>query len=296
VWPEHWIKLLKYRAWEWGPLSEAYQAAFVNDPCPGSYEVNAMPHHPITYDAKAILNARGYGDSDLKVTRWYSGGLEIPRLLKGNANATSFLTMRITDGSTWQRQYPGDHPAAVASNYYKGRAVYFYFMATDWFPSYMNSANPKTLWRRPTADGTPQGEVVVAYVEAALKWAADKSGHYGAIVKGGKTKASATAFSDSIYVTQRIYNDGNSPALGDIACRIYAPSGKLVYKRVYRLFGVEPGVSEIVKYQYRPGALSSGRYRVQVTYAPNYPTTVAEWNEQGYLRARGSTGTAKMGR
>jgi hypothetical protein len=293
VLPEHWMNLLKYRAWEWGPLTEAYQAAFVNDPTPGSYDVNAMPHHPIVADAKAILAARGYGSTDMRVAHFSSGGMEIPRLLTGNGNATTFATMRITDGSTWQRQYPGDHPAAIASNYYDGRAVYFYFMTTDFFPKYMDSTH--SLWARETADKTPQGEIIVAYMEAALKWAADKSSHYGPIVKGGKTYASVKAFSDAIYVTQSIYNDGNSPTLGSVACRIYSPAGTLVYKRIYTLYGLEPGTSGVVKYQFLPGGLARGRYRVQMTYAVSYPTSKGEWNEEGYVRAGGLTGTTPMG-
>ena len=293
VWPEHWVHILgDYRSWEWGPLSEAYQAAFINDPgSADGYSAAAVSGDPIVEGAKGILHDRGYSSANMKLTRWYAGGLELARLYPGNANAHSFLNLGLP--KNMRTTYPKTYPAAVASQYLKGRVVYFYFCIEDFVTLTTNPA--PGLYYYPSSPGTPQGEVARAYIESAVSWAATQSATPGKIVKGGTTHAKIAATNSAINTTQYVSNNGISPTLGQVSYRLYDPAGKLVQKWIKSLLSVEPGQTiTSIRHAYHVGALAGGRYRIEVTYDVNFPTRSRVWSEVAYIRRSSSASSAPV--
>ena len=288
VWPEHWVHILgDYRSWEWGPLSEVYQAAFVDDPgTPTGYSIGAIKGSPIVEGARSILAQRGYSTANMNLTRWYSGGVELARLYPGNANAKPFLNLGLT--KAMRAKYPKTYPAGLASQYQSGRAVYFYFCIEDFITLTTNPA--PGLYYYKSGPGTPQGEVARAYIESAVTWAGTRSATPGKIVKGGTTYAKIAATTSAINMTQYVSNDGNSPTLGKVTFRMYNPAGKLVQKWIKSLLSVEPGQTiTSIRHAYHVGSLSSGHYRVELTYDVNYPTHSRTWSEVAYVTSNVST-------
>ena len=293
VWREQWVHILgDYRSWDWGPLSEAYQAAFVNDP--GSqegYSVGAVSGDPIVEGAKAILGQRRYSSTNMRLARWYSGSVELARLYRGNTNAHSFLNLGLP--KRMRATYPKTYPAAVASQYLNGRAVYFYFCIEDFVK--LTTIPKPGLYYYKSGPGTPQGEVARAYIESAISWAATQSATPGKIVKGGTTHAKIASTKSAINTTQYVSNNGNSPTLGKVTYRLYDPAGKLVQKWIKSLLSVEPGQTiTSIRHAYHVGTLPSGRYRIEVTYDVNYPTRSRVWSEVAYISRSSSASSAPV--
>ena len=295
VWPESWVHILgDYRSWEWGPLSEAYQAALVNDPNQAAgYSVAAVEGDPIVEGAKGILQDRGYSSANMNLIRWYSGGTELARLYPGNANAHPFLNLGLS--RQMRATYPKTYPAGIESQYLSGRAVYFYFCIEDFVTLTTNPA--PGLYYYKSGSGTPQGEVARAYIESAISWVATHGNAAGPIVKGGTTYAKIAATTSAINMTQYVANDGNSPTLGKVTYRLFSPAGHSVQKWIKSLLSVEPGQTiTSIRHAYHVGTLSSGRYRIELTYDVNYPTHSRTWSEVTYITRSSGTSSLPVGK
>jgi len=112
-----WAWELNYEGWEWGPLSEAYQMMFLNDPTASAWQAVVGSGHPIGANALSSL-----GLSTARFTDPDGSGIEISH--KYNKNVTPVMTFAGlgTDTSTGQslNQYNG-YAAAQASQYGSGR-------------------------------------------------------------------------------------------------------------------------------------------------------------------------------
>jgi hypothetical protein len=291
--PEHWWKILNTNTYEWGPLSEAYQTLFINDP-DGNYTVSPWPgtEHPIVSSTRQLLVDRGQGGLSMSLDREGSahraGTLELSSLLRNNLNARPVLTVtsrdsRLLNGYSWWPAYPrigtpGVYPAAVAANYGKGRTVYFEFCPVDFLPqcNYAHIGSPS---------GT-DADVAGAYIESAIAWAGTKGGHFGRIQRGGRTRAEIDVYGDGIYTRQYVGNIGNVSCVGPVATRIYNPSGRLVFTANYagKYIGAAPGQEFRYCSSYVPGSLAAGSYRVEVEYKYSYPGWTNAWKEIAYVR------------
>jgi len=277
---EWWIKIMKYKAWEWGPISEAYQALFIDDNFTPPYDV-VPTQHAIVGGVSEILTARGMnGDaSGLKISRDPGAGVELVKTLKNNTNAQRVANFGIRD-STVTRRYPGTWPAALASEYRDGRSVYFYFSVTDFLPQYSTA-----LSSRQTATGLSQGAVAGAYLESAIKWAAQNDGVPGIIRRDARTYARVDVWNAAIYVHQYLINSGNVGTTGTLRFKVYDPSGRVVKTWTRYNSGIAPGVTQRWSNSYRPRrSLKPGKYRIVTSYTYGYPATSISYAEHAYVR------------
>lgn len=283
VWTEHWVRIMNYEGWEWGPLSEAYQAFFIDDNFTPKFDVKALDH-PIVSGVRSILQSRGLSSTSVDLVRDPGAGLELVTTLQNNTNAKAFANFRINDSAVTSR-YAGTYPAGLASEYLKGRSVYFYFSPMDFLPTY-NSA----LYGRLTPSGIAQGEVAGAYLESALEWAATDDGKDGAIVRDARTSGVIDIYQDGIYTHQYLGNQGNVSTSGTLTYTVRDPRGVQVASWTRYMTGVAPGTQQRYSHQYVPGKLLDGEYVVQVKYVFTYPDYALSWTEEARVRRGQGTG------
>jgi hypothetical protein len=268
-----WVLELNYEAWEWGPLSEAYQMMFVNDPSPSHWETTLTPGHPIVTDA---LGSLGLGSA--KFTRPSGSGVEFA--YKYSSNVTSILDF---GGIPSPFSNFNGYSAAQATHYGAGRVVYFGIPLLDFLP-YYNAG----LAKDPVGGGHDQGDLADALLDAAVGWAANGGG-YGSIVPSAVTWGEVDAWGTSIYVRQWVSADGTAPVSGRLRTSIYNPSGVLVSQDTIDNLGIEPGRTHMYNWSYLEGSLlDAGTYRVVFEYTFTYPTyTQASRAEAYVVRSQG---------
>jgi hypothetical protein len=251
-----WVRALNYEAWEWGPLSEAYQMMFMNDPSPTSWQAKLKAGHPIVNNALGSL-----GLSAATFTRPTASGVEFG--YKYNSNVTSIL-----DFQAVASPYSGfnGYSAAQAVHYGAGRIVYFDFAMLDFLPYY----NP-VLAGASIGGGHDQGDLADELLGAAVQWAVNGGG-FGSVVPSAKTYGEVDAYGTAIYVRQWVTADGTAPVQGQLTMKIYDPSGNLVSEHNKNDLGIEPGRTHMYNWSYIKGStLSSGTYRVVLEYTFTYP-------------------------
>lgn len=259
-----WAREMNSAVYEYGPLSEAYQTIFINDPSPKTFSVlNEGTTHPILANTMASL-----GISGVRFDRPSGAGAEFTRVF--NANATSILRFSIPDVSanSGSSQYDG-YSAAQATRYGKGRLVYFDFDLLDFLPQ-LNAANAAQTYQ-----GVTQGEIARELLVQSIDWTAQGDGTSALIDRRARTWAEIDVYSSGIYMRQYVKTVGNVGLVGDLHARIYDPSGKLVYQNTKSKIGVFPGGPDL-RYSlpsYTPsgGLSSTGSYRIEVDYTYSYP-------------------------
>ncbi|NNF63414.1 MAG: hypothetical protein HKN07_04070 [Acidimicrobiia bacterium] len=271
--PEHsdggfgvWVLEMNNEAFEWGPLSEAYQKYFLNDPTP-VYTVDDVGSHEIITSTKADL-----GISTLHFARPEGAGAEFSRLFPGTENVTSLLEFDIAPGTMTVEgvdagQYDGS-TAAQAIKFGKGRIVYFDFSISDFFPEFSATRAAQSH------AGTTQGEIALTLFQNSIEWAAAGGTNEAPITRSARTWGEIRIYGDGIYVLQAIENTGNVAVTGDVHARIYDPSGELVYEHIREEVAVSPG--DVALEYSQPGyvvtgSLADGNYRVEVEYVYTYP-------------------------
>jgi len=269
-----WVEELNYEAWEWGPLSEAYQMMFVNDPSPSHWEASLKPGHPIVSNALASL-----GLSSAKFTRPVGSGVEFA--YKYNSNVTSILNFEAIPSP-----YSGfnGHSAAQAVHYGSGRVVYFDIPAIDFLPYYNASLSDD-----PIGGGHDQGDLVDALLDAAVNWAANGGG-YGSVVQSATTWGEVDSYGSALYVRQWVTANGTVPVSGQLSTKFYNPAGALVSQSVINDLGIEPGRTHMYSWKYLKGStLDDGKYRVVVEYKFTYPNYTMTSKAEAYVtRAQGT--------
>ncbi|MDO9108550.1 MAG: cell wall-binding repeat-containing protein, partial [Coriobacteriia bacterium] len=265
---DHWVRIMNYEGWEWGPLSEVYQTYFIDDV--GSFKFVARPSwgDPVVSGAATILQARGLSAADLTLTRNQNPGawIEYARPLSGNTNTVNFMNLSQLSAPTGSTNYSiSNGMGAARSTYLNGRSVYFYFSPTDFVFNQDGSGNQTV----PT--GVKQSEIAGAYIESAIVWAASTGGRPGVLVRDGRTYATLNVYQDGIYASHYVTNLGNVTVSGTLTYRIYDPAGRLVKTSSRYKIGVEPGKTYRYSESYSVGKLSAGSYRVEVEYLTTYP-------------------------
>ena len=261
-----WVWEMNYEAWEWGPISEAYQMMFVNDPNVDHFDAVVLPGHPITDDALSAL-----GVSSAKLSQPNPMGAEFAYAY--NLNVRSILQFQNMTG--FEAQY-NNYSAAQATQYGHGRIVYWDIGAINFLPIY-----DFTLSQQSAGTGINNGQLVDALLEAAIDWATGPTSFVPVNPKG-RTYGEVDVYQDAIYVRQYVTADGDWPVQGQLSARVYRPDGSLwdvVYQEAN--LGVEPGATHMYSISFlNGGPLLNGSYRVELTYEYTYPdydkTSVAE--------------------
>lgn len=261
-----WVLEMNNEAFEWGPLSEAYQKYFLNDPTP-VYTVDDVGSHEIVTSTKADL-----GISTLHFARPEGAGAEFSTLFPGTKNVTSLLEFDIAPGTMTVEgvdagQYDGS-TAAQAIKFGKGRIVYFDFSISDFFPEFSATRAAQAH------AGTTQGEIALTLVQNSIEWAAAGGTNEAPINRSARTWGEIRVYGDGIYVLQKIENTGNVAVTGDVHTRIYNPTGTMVYEHIREAVAVSPGDGGLEYSQpgyVVTGALADGNYRVEVEYVYTYP-------------------------
>jgi hypothetical protein len=261
---EWWWHVMGTNDWEWGPLSQVYQARMVNDDFTPRFGVRPNAGNPVVTGAQDLLGERGFSRdiSGMSLLRDPGAGLELSIPLR-NTTASSVAYFNILDPAI-KKRYGGTYTAAMSSHYRAGRSVYFYFSAVD-FLQYYNS----TLYRMPTTAGTPQGEVAGALLESAIRWAGTPDGVVGP-GPVAQSYASLKATSSGISSSVRVRNTGTLITYGTVRVRIYNSKGKLVHSYARNKVSVSPGTSQSFSHKWKK-RLGGGRYTVVVSYGTGYP-------------------------
>jgi hypothetical protein len=258
-----WVWELNYEAWEWGPLSEAYQMMFDNDPWGGgdyplnSWETAVQPGHPITDGALANLSL-------VSATLKRSDGAGVEFSHSYNGNVTSLLGY---DGITGAHSGYNGTSAAQAIQYGSGRIVRFNIPILDFLPHY-NAA----LAGISVGPGHDQGDLADSLLNEAADWARNGGG-YGSVVPSASTWGEVDSYGSEIYVRQWVKSTGTVPVTGTLTTKIFDPTGKLVFQGTKNNLGVEPGRTQGI-YNWRfsnGGTLKNGKYRVLLEYRYTYP-------------------------
>jgi hypothetical protein len=264
---EWWCRQMKSNDWEWGPLSQVYQARFSNDNFTPKFKVHPLATNQVTKGAQSILGARGYSSdiSGMSFLRDPGAGLELSRPIKADSNASSTANFQILDSSV-AKAYPLTYSAAITARYHKGRSVYFYFSVTDFLPTY-STAN----YQMKTSAGTPQGEVAGAMLESAIQWAGTNDGVEGA--KTSRVLAYADVKSTKSGITSAIHIKNYGPLItyGTLKLRIYNPKGKLVHVYTRNQVSTQSGTTKRTFTDTWRHKVSSRKYRVKVTYDIGFP-------------------------
>lgn len=277
---EWWVRVMNYKGWEWGPISEAFQALFIDDNFQPKFDV-VPKAHPIVTGVGEILRARGYNGSasGFKMVRDPGHSLELVKTLKNNTNTKRVADLVIHD-SYVTGKYPGTWPATLASEYRGGRTVYFYYSVMDFLPQFNG-----VLARQKTSTGVPQGAVAGAYLESAIKWAATNDGVSGVIRRDARTYGRINIYNSAIYVHQYLLNSGNVSTTGTLRFKVYDPNGRLVKSWSRKNSGIAPGITQRWSNRYSPGRnLASGKYRVVTSYTYGYPATSISYAEHAFVR------------
>lgn len=284
---DHWVRIMNYQGWEWGPPSEVYQTFFIDDV--GAFKYVARPAwgDPIVSTAGSILQARGLPAGDLSLWRNQNPGtwIEYVKPLVGNKNAVQFVSLSQITAPTGSTNYNiSNGTGAVRSTYLNGRSVYFYFSPTDFVMNQDGSGNQ-------TVDtGVKQSEIAGAYIESALVWAGGTGGRPGVLIRDGRTYATINVYQDGIYATHYVTNMGNVSVTGTLNFRIYDPAGRLVKSGSRYKIGVEPGRTGKYSESYKVGKLAAGTYRVEVEYVTTYPAYERRYVETAYVYRGQGTG------
>ncbi|MDH3189310.1 MAG: VCBS repeat-containing protein, partial [Acidimicrobiia bacterium] len=264
-----WVSELNYEAWEWGPLSEAYQMMFVNDPSPSSWQATLRPGHPIVTDTLADL-----GLASATLTRPAGSGVEFG--YKYNTNVTSIL-----DYGAVAAPFSGynGYSAAQATRYGSGRIVYFDIPVLDYLPYY----NP-VLAAQPAGGGHTQGELVDSLLNSAVEWSVNGGG-YGPILREATTWGEVDAYGTAIYIRQWATATGNVAVSGTLTAKVYNPAGVLVSSKQIADLGIEPGRTHMYNWSYIKGStLDDGLYRVVLEYRYSYPEYTLVSTAEAYVQ------------
>lgn len=268
---EWWWRQFKSNDWEWGPLSQVYQARFANDNFTPKFKVLPKAGSQITQGAQSILDERGYSDdlSGMSLLRDPGAGLELSKPIQADANASSAADFQILDSKV-KKAYPSTYSAAISARYHLGRSVYFYYSVIDFLPTY-STAN----YRIPTAAGTPQGEVAGALLESAIQWAGTKDNVVGATTSHVDAYAYVKASGSGISSSIRVKNHGPLITYGTLKLRIYDAKGRLVHSWTHKPISTQSGSTR--KYSdYWRHSLGGGKYQVKVAYDIGYPLESAQ--------------------
>ncbi len=270
-----WILEMNYEAWEWGPISEAYQMQFVNDPNVPQWDAHVSSGHPIGSDALAAVGAASAR------FRRPSPGTGVEFGYPFNDNVDPFLTYGNLTGS--ESVYNG-WSAAQAVQYGHGRIVYFNVPLIDFLPVY-NS----TLSAVSAGAGVTNGELADAVLAASVDWATTDGG-YVPVNPVGTTYGEVDVWGDAIYVRQYVGAEGEFPVLGSAYARVYKPDGSLWMTHVKPKVGVEPGGERMYSWSFLNHApLDNGSYRVEVEYTYTYPDYDESHFEEVYVvRSQGT--------
>jgi hypothetical protein len=282
---EWWWRQYKSNDWEWGPLSQVYQARFANDGFTPSFKVHPLAANQVTKGAQEILDARGYSDdvSGMSILRDPGSGLELSKPIAADPNASSTASFQILDTKV-RKRYPSTYAAAITARYHLGRSVYFYFSVTDYLPTYST-----VLYTKRTPSGTPQGEVAGAMLESAIKWAGTDDGVQGATTSRVAAYANVKAGSSGISSALRVRNYGPLITTGTLRLRIYDAKGRLVHTYARKHVSTQSGTLRKFS-DYWGHSTRSGPYTVKVSYDIGHPLESAQATSSATVR-RGGTAT-----
>lgn len=252
-----WVLEMNYEAWEWGPLSEAYQMRFVNDPNVPQWETSLVGGHPLTDAALSAL-----GVTSATFARPDGTGVEFG--YPYNNNVESILTYGNLLGS--EAQYNG-WSAAQAVHYGYGSIVYFDVPIIDFLPYYNYVASQHSA-----GAGIKNADLVDAVFDAAIEWVVQPS-TYVPVDPQGRNWGEVDVYGDAIYVRHYVTADGEWPVHGQLYAKVYKPDGSFWKQHTITNLGVEPGKQHMYSWSFRNYApLDNGQYRVELTYEYTYPT------------------------
>ena len=273
-----WVLEMNYEAWEWGPISEAYQMQFVNDPNVRQWETTLESGHPITDDALGAL-----GVSSATLQRPDGTGVEFGYAY--NDNVESLMSYgNLLPGGTWNEGQYNGWSAAQAVRYGSGRIVYYDVPMIDFLPYY--NFNVSIL---SAGSGIDNGDVADAMFDASVDWLSQPSA-FVPVDPQGRTRGEVDVYGDAIYVRQYVTAVGEWPVLGQAIARVYRPDGSLWMEQVKPEVGVHPGGERMYSWSFRNNApLPNGEYRVEVVYTYTYPDYDRQYAEEVYVvRSQGT--------
>ena len=260
---DFWFRTFNSNAWEAGPLSVMYGTRLINDPTPNQFSIVQDESHPIVSNTLSELDI-----SSINLDRNPPGaGAEFTR--QYNNLTDSFLKFSIPPGTTTAEgidayQY-NNYTAAQATQYGKGRVVYYDFGILDFLPQ-VNFAVSQQMHQ-----GVTQGEIAGELLEQSISWADAASGTV-AVAAVARTWGEVDAWNGAIYVRQKVEAVGTHAVHGTAHIRIKNPSGALVYENQTVLLGLYPGQGPLqYSYGYTPGSLQSGQYTVEIDLIFTYP-------------------------
>ena len=261
-----WVLEMTSSVWELGPLSEAYQKTFVNDPTPRTFTIeDEATSHPVVAGTKSAL-----GISSIALHRPVPGaGAEFS--LRYNSNTTSLLEFSIPPGTGSAEgvntsQYDG-YTAAQAIEYGTGRIVYFDFSVLDFLPAVNASLAAQTH------QGTTQGAIAAELITRSIDWTAGSGTNRPPSVYG-RSYGEVDIYNTGIYVRQYVENTATHAVHGDAHIRVLDPSGNVVFTGQKLGLGLYPGMTRLLyNWSYVPGGQlrSDGPYTVEVDFVFTYP-------------------------
>ncbi len=256
-----WIIETQARAWEYGPLNEAYQTVFTNDPQISDYSVvEDASTHPILEAVRSNL-----GITSIRLDRPLGSGAEFTTPI--NTNAQSILEFEINDPS-WP-EFDG-FTAAQATTYGYGRVVYFDFPIVDYLPTYNFTLSSQTH------DGATQGDIFKHLLNESINWAVEPGLDYAPVVSRATAWAEIDIYSNSVFMRPYVAFFGDQASRGDLTLRIFDPAGDLMWSHFHPTVGAEPGIvlgpEKFGTPRWEPGVtLDDGEYTIEVEFRYGYP-------------------------
>ncbi len=253
-----WVLEIGSESWEWGPLSQAYQMMFVNDPNVPQWEAHLNTNHVVTENTLKTLNV---GEAFFERPSPGSGA-EFSYAYNGNV-----VSLADFSGITGEFEKYNSMSAIQATTYGSGKIVYVTFPLMDFLPYY--NYNLSIL---PAGVNISQGELADVFLTEAVSWAGVPSSKEATPVPLGVTFGNVAVYGDAVYVQQFIRPDTPWPVTGTAYARLFRPNGSLFGTHVVENVGVEPGAQRMYSIGFRNNApLQDGLWRVELEYVFSNP-------------------------
>lgn len=243
------------KVWEWGNISEMYNAKFKNDDLMGDgYKVVGKPvsTHPILQGTAADL-----GVGSLSMTAKAADYNEVVYSVAKATNVTPLLTYYTIGNASSTDDVDNGLMAAWATDYYFGRFVYFGFQLHDLCRDMTYYGDAATL---ATAE---------ALLVNSVAWAGSSTS-MGYTKKAPVLGATAWFSGGKLWINESVVNAGNVPLRGALKVEVYNPAKSRVYSgQAYNNLCPLPPGGSYVHASWQPSIGSphmAGTWTVKMTY------------------------------
>jgi putative cell wall-binding protein len=262
------------KPWEWGEISEIYNATFRNDPIMyGGYRLEQASSHWILQQTQAEAGSTLLVDKSNRYN-------EVMDTLPGAGNVTMLYRYNTRANSSAGDDGESGYLAAWTTEYYFGRLVYFGFHLHD-------------LLNEGSSADKATAAVGRRMLVNSVRWAASTS-RYAAMRKSVELNGRAWYTRETLYIDETVRNTGTVSLRGPLKVEVSDPSGKVVYSgQAYnKPCPVPPGGSYTHKsYTVPLKRPSVGTWTVKMTYG-YYDYFRGGWVTVSRAMQLTSTGTA----